>query len=278
MTIKQNSDEKKTNFWIWIFVAILTVFLIYLGYWKLNEIWFPIPESAAEFGDSFGGINALFSALAFAFLIVTALMQKKELQYQREELIQTRKELSRTASAQENSFEISKSQMLELKHERNFQIISEMFYKLKQDINSLNLGDIKGIGAIDQFFKVHSRYHKVQDKKNLLAMDYFRRELLYILKHYELIQLSLLELEIGPSRQKVISYLILSHYRTHLLTTEDYIIIWVEQTLKVEKFGKIKFFQDHYELLKHIKTRNKELEEKLELEFIREGGSLLTKK
>ncbi len=270
-------DTKKTSFWIWIIVAIIIVFLIYLGFWKLNEIWFPIPKNAAEFGDSFGGINALFSALAFAFLIVTALMQKKELQYQREELIQTRKELSRTASAQENSFEISKSQMLEHKHDRNFQINSDMFNELKQDISNVSLGEFKGIDAIDQFLKLHARYHNAQNKKVLLAKDYFNRELLYILKHYELLQLSLLEVDMDTSRQKVISYLVLSFYRTHLLTTEEYIMVWIEQTLKVEKFGKIKFFQDHYELLKRIRTKNREIEKHVEFNFIRGGDSLLAK-
>ena len=46
------------------------------------------------FGDKFGAVNALFSGLAFAGLIVTLLYQKEELKLQREELAETRKELN----------------------------------------------------------------------------------------------------------------------------------------------------------------------------------------
>jgi hypothetical protein len=54
-------------------------------------------------GDSFGGINALFSGLAFAGIIYTILLQKKELTLQRAELEDTRVELKRAADAQERS-------------------------------------------------------------------------------------------------------------------------------------------------------------------------------
>ncbi len=43
-------------------------------------------------GDMFGTVNALFSGLAFAGIIVTILMQREELKSQREELALTRKE------------------------------------------------------------------------------------------------------------------------------------------------------------------------------------------
>lgn len=45
------------------------------------------------FGDSFGALNALFSGLAFAGLIVTLIMQKDELSMQREELDEAKQEL-----------------------------------------------------------------------------------------------------------------------------------------------------------------------------------------
>ncbi|MCC7037372.1 MAG: putative phage abortive infection protein [Alphaproteobacteria bacterium] len=45
-------------------------------------------------GDSFGAINALFSGLAFAGLIVAVSLQRTELRYTREELKYTRKEIA----------------------------------------------------------------------------------------------------------------------------------------------------------------------------------------
>lgn len=44
------------------------------------------------FGDMFGGLTALFSGLAFAGIIYTILLQRKELKLQRKELKQTRTE------------------------------------------------------------------------------------------------------------------------------------------------------------------------------------------
>ncbi|MCC6373116.1 MAG: hypothetical protein IT236_19080, partial [Bacteroidia bacterium] len=50
------------------------------------------PNVRGTFGDMFGSINALFSGLALAGIILTILLQRKELKLQREELKDTRKE------------------------------------------------------------------------------------------------------------------------------------------------------------------------------------------
>lgn len=62
------------------------------------------------FGDTYGVLNALFSAMAFAGVIISLLMQRqelrlqrKELSLQREELSLTREELKKSAKAQEQS-------------------------------------------------------------------------------------------------------------------------------------------------------------------------------
>lgn len=53
-------------------------------------------EQRGAFGDMFGGLNTLFSGLAFAFLIYTVFLQGKQLEMQREELRLQRKELEDT--------------------------------------------------------------------------------------------------------------------------------------------------------------------------------------
>jgi hypothetical protein len=60
-------------------------------------------NARASFGDMFGGVNSLFSALAFGALIYTVLLQKQELSLQRKELTMTREELRRAAIAQEEA-------------------------------------------------------------------------------------------------------------------------------------------------------------------------------
>jgi len=71
-------------------LSILFVFgsclIVYL-YWKGGDY-----EQRGTFGDMFGSVNAVFSGLAFAGIILAIFMQKKELESQREELRDTRSE------------------------------------------------------------------------------------------------------------------------------------------------------------------------------------------
>lgn len=73
-------------------------------------VFFLVPDgSRGVFGDAYGGINALFSAFAFAGLIYTAALQRDELGLQREELEETRKELKgqRDALEKQNALFVS---------------------------------------------------------------------------------------------------------------------------------------------------------------------------
>lgn len=67
---------------------------------------FPLPAVAGlgEFGDSFGSVNALFSALALLGVLYSIRLQSKE-------LADTRRELTRTAEAQEKMLEASRRQL-----------------------------------------------------------------------------------------------------------------------------------------------------------------------
>lgn len=50
--------------------------------------------TSGTFGDTFGALNAVFSGITVTGLVLTILMQRKELAYQREEMTQTRHEFS----------------------------------------------------------------------------------------------------------------------------------------------------------------------------------------
>jgi hypothetical protein len=70
-------------------LILLAPTAIWGGYWQWVAYRFPVeaePERAektlaarGQFGDMFGGINALFSAMAFAVLIYTMHLQRTEL-------------------------------------------------------------------------------------------------------------------------------------------------------------------------------------------------------
>tara|TARA_B100001971_G_C17967753_1_gene420743 strand:- start:57 stop:542 length:486 start_codon:yes stop_codon:yes gene_type:complete len=110
MNDKINQDKLSGLYRLLLLVLIIwgiSAFIIPLIYPKLSD--------RALLGDSFGVINSLFSGLAFAGIIYTILLQRKELALQRQELKETRMELERSAAAQENSERQQKRQAENLK-------------------------------------------------------------------------------------------------------------------------------------------------------------------
>lgn len=99
----KEKKSNKINFGLWILLSVIIVAVLFAIIWYITFKGYSFPENSNEFGDSFGMANALFSALAFAFLIVTALMQRKELELQRKELMETRYELKKSVTAQDAS-------------------------------------------------------------------------------------------------------------------------------------------------------------------------------
>ena len=88
-----NNKETKSNYrTIAICVSIITIIIWALSFLLFTTNW--DKEERGTFGDMFGAVNALFSGLAFAGLIVTLIMQHEELGLQRNELAQTNDELA----------------------------------------------------------------------------------------------------------------------------------------------------------------------------------------
>jgi hypothetical protein len=97
---------------LWLFcgsvAVVVGMWILYAYYGRTLAEQFgynPSPDDAGKFGDSFGGLNALFTALAFCALVITVLMQRQDLELQREELRYTREELKgqREAMTAQNS-------------------------------------------------------------------------------------------------------------------------------------------------------------------------------
>jgi hypothetical protein len=86
-----------------LMISFIIVFIIWAISFAIVLFVMKNWDDRGNLGDSFGGINALFSGLAFAGIIYTILLQKKELTLQRQELVDTRVELRRSADAQERS-------------------------------------------------------------------------------------------------------------------------------------------------------------------------------
>ena len=112
----KSSEESKNDLWRTLIYAGLAVFAIWLLSWGLIDLCISECDDRGTFGDKFGAVNALFSGLAFAGLIVTLLYQKEELKLQREELAQTREELK----GQREEFEEQNKTMKRQRFENTF--------------------------------------------------------------------------------------------------------------------------------------------------------------
>lgn len=108
--------------WGVLIAAVLTVVILWSLNWILLLKFGGNEAEKGQFGDMFGSVNALFSGLAFAFLIYTIWLQREELKLQREELKLQREalqlqaeelkrqadELAKTSMLQEESIELQK--------------------------------------------------------------------------------------------------------------------------------------------------------------------------
>lgn len=88
---------------IWILASVFAILLIAFVYFKIVQCSYETMATRGQFGDLFGGLNAIFSGLAFAGLLLALYMQRKELSLQRQELALTREELEKSTKAQEES-------------------------------------------------------------------------------------------------------------------------------------------------------------------------------
>lgn len=81
------------------FDFIKKILIFFIGMWLLSIAWlrfiFPDWSSAADFGDSFGAINSLFSGFALILAVYSMLLQQKQ---NREFEEQTRKSIEQQNS------------------------------------------------------------------------------------------------------------------------------------------------------------------------------------
>jgi hypothetical protein len=89
-------NEEGLGGWLVMFLVAQGVFFIWLFLGTGVYVFFKDPGTL---GDSFGAVNALFSGLAFAGVIVAIMLQRQELALQRQELRQTREEFERQTEA-----------------------------------------------------------------------------------------------------------------------------------------------------------------------------------
>lgn len=100
-----NVDKKGWSVWAILVVSLLiclavSIIGICLSYWFVSNQKIEGPESSllnarGLFGDSWGGVNAIISAFAFAGVIVTLFLQNRDLNLQRKEMARQREEFAK---------------------------------------------------------------------------------------------------------------------------------------------------------------------------------------
>jgi hypothetical protein len=93
----------------------LLILLIVLLLMLINWLWLKDMDDRGTFGDMFGGINALFSGLAFAGVIYAILLQRRDLELQRAELRGQREQMeAHNRALLKQNFESTFFQLLRL--------------------------------------------------------------------------------------------------------------------------------------------------------------------
>ena len=133
MANKVNENNKEA-WWIWV-VAIIGCLLVWLlgacitRWYAVRYASSIVNNAAALFGDSFGAVNALISALAFAGVFVTFWLQRKELDLQRQELKAQREEFTQqNKTLKLQRFENTFFNMMQLQQ----QIVNDLYIQLSE--------------------------------------------------------------------------------------------------------------------------------------------------
>ncbi|WP_417198928.1 putative phage abortive infection protein [Bizionia sp.] len=116
--MNKEKESKENDIWIYIIGLIVVIGIIGLWYYTYFELKDLAPNDRGTLGDMFGTVNALFSGLAFAGIIFTILLQRKELRYQRDELKETRAEfIIQNKTLKNQRFENTFFNLLSLHHQ-----------------------------------------------------------------------------------------------------------------------------------------------------------------
>lgn len=79
--------------WKYFIIAGGIILIVWVASFAIIYVFIDEWENRGQFGDLFGAVNALFSGLAFAGLVITIMQQRHDLQLQRNAIEQTNKEM-----------------------------------------------------------------------------------------------------------------------------------------------------------------------------------------
>lgn len=274
MSKYDNLDEDNDNGLVWtaIIVALVIIGLWTVTYFLLKDLE---PTDRGTIGDMFGSVNSLFSGLALAGIILTILLQRKELKLQRKELADTREEFRiQNETLRLQRFENTFFNLLNLHHEI-VNAIDFRYYKRKEkDVRydmPVRLGQSEDLEAVvitsRDVFRYRYNQMVVEMKKNLVQYEdtylihyekaqtdfgHYFRNLYRMIKLVDGTEFFLNENQKDSTEIFIIKYKYTSIIRAQL---SDYELLWLFYNCLSEN-GDLKFkpFIEKYSLLKNIPT------------------------
>lgn len=164
----QKGIDDKPCLWGWWMGAIGVCLAVCVGgaflSFALAECCLTVSDGCAPalFGDSFGAVNALISAFAFAGMIVTFVLQRYELRLQRHELKEQRDEFSKqNDTLRLQRFENTFFHMLELQQEIVADLSESVTTKVTAfDMDSVMLGNIPREVPITEEIKGRNLFYR----------------------------------------------------------------------------------------------------------------------
>ena len=129
---------------IWCFISLIPIGIGALSGLDIGQ--------RGQIGDMFGFSNSFFSSMAFALVVYTVYLQRKDLDLTREELRLTRDELKRSAEAQEESQEALNKQAASLEVSTRMTAINHLLTQHVRELEALiierNSAESRGLKAL----------------------------------------------------------------------------------------------------------------------------------
>jgi hypothetical protein len=142
--------------------------LIVVAIWALSIPIISQYQNPGTIGDMFGAVNALFSGLAFAGVIVAIKLQREELRYTRKELKYTRREIE----AQKKEMQLQNATLVK----QNFEDTFFSLLRLQQEaVHSLDFNylskDYKGRDCFSAFYKKYKNNRAGAIQNSTISAD-----------------------------------------------------------------------------------------------------------
>ncbi|MDC5426667.1 putative phage abortive infection protein [Acinetobacter baumannii] len=140
-----------------------------------------IGEKYGTYGDTYGSLNTLFSGWAFALLLISLFMQRKELQEQRKELAAQRDEITKSNEIAESQRNITKQQSELLAQQSYYSLLFKLLDEKNNKINLFYFKDSFNKQVYEKYecFKFFSNYilHSMNnfntpDSSSMSPIDY----------------------------------------------------------------------------------------------------------